>query len=161
MLPRARPLAAFMLVAALLASPRVSEAHPLHTTITELTLDGAAGKVRAVIRIFADDFEAAVAGPRRGPTDAAARQAYLSSRFVLRTADGRRVPLRWRATRVTDGLLWIELEGEARSSVRGGTVLSSVASDLFADQVNIVKARYAGRERTLLFTRGAGPKKLN
>ena len=153
---------AALLLGLLLFLPlRAAVAHPLHTTITELTLDAGGRKVRAVIRIFANDFDAAVAGPRRGPTDAAARQAYLASRFVLRAADGRQIPLRWRGSRVTDDLLWIELEGDAPAGVRGGTVLSSVAADLFSDQVNIVKARYAGRERTLLFTRGAGPKKLN
>jgi hypothetical protein len=38
--------------------------------------------------------------------------------------------------------------------------MNAMAFALFADQVNIVRARYGGSEHTLLFTRGARPQRL-
>ena len=138
----------------------IAIAHPLHTTITDLTLDARTRKVQAVIRIFADDFEAAVAGPRKGTTDDRSKAAYVARQFVVRGADGKPIALRWRGSKLTDDLLWIQLEGEAPRGLRGATVMNAMASELFGDQVNIVKARYGTQQRTLLFTRGARPKRL-
>src|SRR5947207_10275080 len=44
-----------------LGAPRVVAAHPLHTTLTEVTVDATAHTVRAVVRVFADDFGRALA----------------------------------------------------------------------------------------------------
>ena len=49
-------------------------AHPLHTTMAEVTVDRARGTVRVVVRVFADDFGTAVERlerPDRGTTRAA------------------------------------------------------------------------------------------
>ena len=148
---RIAPWAALLLGALLLLPLRTAEAHPLHTTITDLSFAG--GRVQAVIRIFSDDLNAAVAASGR------TREAYLGRNFVLRGADGKQIPLRWRGTRLTEDLLWIHLEGSA-AGLRGGTVANTLAADLFSDQVNIVKASYDGQKRTLLFTPGARPQRL-
>jgi len=62
-LPRLVGLA--MAAVVVLGAERV-EAHPLHSTITELTTDVGRGTVRATMRVFADDLEAAVARFARG-----------------------------------------------------------------------------------------------
>ena len=155
---RAR-LAALLLGLLLLYPLRAADAHPLHTTITDLTHEK--GKVVAIIRIFADDFDAAVAGAGKDPADVRAKAAYLGRHFQLHGADGKKLPLVWSGSRLTDDLLWIRLEGPAPAGLRGGTVANTLAADLFADQVNIVKASYGERTRTLLFTRGTGPRRLD
>ena len=38
--------------------------------------------------------------------------------------------------------------------------MNRVLTERFADQVNLVRATYAGRSATLIFTRGDGPKAL-
>lgn len=159
MVPRTVTAAVLLLLGTVVHPLRELVAHPLHTTITDLTLDSRTHRLEAVIRVFADDFEAAVAGSL-APADARAKAAYLARRFVIRGADGKAIPLRWTATRRTDDLLWIHLEARAPRGLRGASVQSSIATELFADQVNIVKARYGGRERTLLFTRGTRPQRL-
>ena len=140
------------------SAARTADAHPLHTTITEVTWDATWKLVRVVIRAFEDDLGAASRG-------AAGRKAiavpdYVRSSFVLRGSDGRVIPLRVAGVKRTDDLLWIQLQGPAPAGLRGGTVLNTLIHDLHADQVNIVKSRHAGREQVLLFTRGAGPKRL-
>ena len=152
--------ATLLLAAALVHTPPSAEAHPLHTSITDLTLDPSTRRVQAVIRIFANDFDAAVAGAARGPTDVRARAAYLSRNFILYGGDGKQIQLHWRSTRLTDDLLWIYLEGSAPAGLRGGRLHNTIATDLYSDQVNIVKSRYGERERTLLFTRGTLPQRL-
>src|SRR5205807_2341672 len=44
-----------------LGAPTTVAAHPLHTTLTEVTVDATAHTVRAVVRVFADDFGTALA----------------------------------------------------------------------------------------------------
>ena len=114
--------------AGLLRAPTMLDAHPLHTTITELTEQRAAGTVRAVVRAFADDFGTAVsrqARGRRGGASAAddAALAYASARFGLVGGDGRALVLRSCGVRRTSDLVWICLEASAEDAERVAAVL--------------------------------------
>ena len=150
------PLVAVVLWGAFAA--RIADAHPLHTTITEVTCDATGKLVRVVIRAFEDDLGAATRGA--GARKPIPVPDYVRSSFVLRGSDGRMIPLRVAGVKRADDLLWIQLQGTAPAGLRGGTVLNTLIHDLHADQVNIVKSKHAGGEQVLLFTRGAGPKRL-
>lgn len=139
-----------------LAPVRPAPAHPLHTSITELRYDPRTHAVVATVRVFEDDFRGAVA--RAAGAGGAA--GYLRSAVVLTGPDGRPVPLQWKQAKRTEDLLWLTLRGTAPAGVRGGSIRNELIFNLHADQVNIVKASYGGTERTLLFTRGAGAKRL-
>jgi hypothetical protein len=56
--------------------------------------------------------------------------------------------------------LFICLRAPAAAAPAGARVRSTILSDVFTDQVNIVQATVAGQRRTLLFTPGAGLKPL-
>ena len=149
-----------------LAGTREAEAHPLHTTLTEVTLDAPRHMVRAVIRVFADDFATAAAarerraGRAKGPGQADTGVAYVLSAFQLSGADGRPLPLRSCGTRRSGDLLWVCVEGAAPVNPTALRLRNAMLCDLFDDEVNIVRATLAGAVRSTLFTRGDGPKPI-
>ncbi len=121
-------------------------AHPLHTTMTELTEDRAHGVVRATIRVFADDF-----GKARGQKT---ELAYVTSAFGFSDRNGRQLALRSCGTRSTGELLWICVEASSAEGLAALQVRNGMLSDLFDDQVNVVQGNVGGGRRSLLFTRG-------
>jgi hypothetical protein len=140
-------------VAALAAAPLLTR-HPMHTSVTELRHEPATHRVEVTLRVFADDFTAAAG---QGD-DAAAR--YLAGRFTLADRSGRPVALRLLRRESADDALILQLVGEMRSGLTGARVRQQVLCDRFDDQVNLVRASYARRSASLLFTPGAGEKTL-
>ena len=136
-------------------------AHPLHTTITELTEDRARGTVRAVIRVFADDFGTAAARHARGTRapDSAAF-AYASASFSFADRAGHFLPAQSCGVRRTGVLIWVCLESRAPAGLASLAVRNAVLCDLFDDQVNVVQGVVGGARRSLLFTRGDRAKPL-
>ena len=121
-------------------------AHPLHTTITELVEDRPHGVVRATIRVFADDF-----GKARGNKP---ELDYVMSKFSLTDRAGRSLPLRSCGTRSTGELLWICVEATSADGLAVLKVHNGMLSDLFDDQVNVVQGTVGGARRSLLFIKG-------
>ena len=135
-----------------------ADAHPLHTTLTELTTlpDGTP---QIVVRVFLDDFSAAVT--RRVPTPGAlipvppdsAVARYLGETVLLTDGAGRRAPLVLAGMRRTDDLVWVTLRAPSVRSMTGAHLTMRVLFDRWDDQVNIVQSAVGGRRQTLLFTK--------
>jgi hypothetical protein len=156
-------LAAVSLLA-VTASPARVEAHPLHTTMTDLSYDPATRALNVIIRVFADDFSAAVMPgvPRRAeivvPADSAILR-YVTMRFGV-TGPGSRVPMRWCGRRREGKVLFLCLHGTVPGTLAGASLRNGLLTEMFADQVNVVQISYDGRRRTLLFTPRDGAKAL-
>jgi hypothetical protein len=157
-----RRLAAALVVAVLglPAATRGADAHPLHSTITELVLDPARGTVRATVRVFADDLRSAVLRTTRdrslppdGPAWDAAAFAYATKVVSIRTARGHAVALRPCGARRTADLVWLCLEGELARDAGVLQVRNTMLCELHEDQVNVVQSTMDGTRRTLLFVR--------
>jgi hypothetical protein len=143
---------------------RAGFAHPLHTTLTQLSYDASTRVLNVSVRVFADDFSAAVMpGGRAGgdviPPDSAVLR-YLSGRLDLQRASGGAIPLRWCGLRRDGEVLFLCLRATAQPSPAGARLRNTLLSELFVDQVNIVQASYGGARRTLLFTSRDGMKAL-
>ena len=158
---RRRFMTAALTISAVTLSARPASAHPLHSTITELSEDRASGVVRATIRVFADDFGTAVARARKGvlPTTAgpqwdATALAYVATTFAFVDPAGRVLSMRSCGTKRTSDLLWICVEAVSPGGLAGLGVNNRMLSDLFDDQVNVVQASVGGARRSLLFTKG-------
>lgn len=143
---------------ALLAGAARPAAHPLHTTLTELT-HAPDGAVQVNMRVFADDYARAVA-TARGATPNERERVYVGRSFLLRERNGRAVRFTWCGTRYEGEVVWVCIRGAAPSGLRGGRVRNAMLFDLYQDQVNVVRAKYAGRTRSLLFTPGDGVRPL-
>jgi hypothetical protein len=130
--------------------------HPLHTTLTQLAYREADGTVEATVRVFADDFRAAL----RGEVTDSAAVVYLRSTFALADSTGRALVTAWCGIRRTGDLLWLCLRAPAAQGLSGLRVRVALLFDRYADQINIVQATYGGRRVALLFTSGDEAKPL-
>jgi hypothetical protein len=125
-------------------------AHPLHTTLTEISYRDADRSVEVSVRAFADDFHAAVG---RDLTDSSAF-AYLASVLTLSDRSGHVLRLAWCGLRQTGDLLWLCLRASAPEGLSGLRVQARLLFERYPDQINIVQASYGRRRASLLFSRG-------
>jgi hypothetical protein len=144
-----------------LVAARVAYSHPLHTTLTEVTV-GADGRMQVVLRAFVDDFAAAITrtpavapAATRTPADSAAAR-YLDATLIVVDDSGRRLPLQIAGIRRTNDLVWVTLRASSGRAARGMRLTNRVLFERFEDQVNIVQATIGGRRHTVLFTRREG-----
>lgn len=165
--PVRRALGLFGLLVGSLVSARPALAHPLHSTITEMTEDRARGVVRATIRVFADDFGTSLsrftrsAGAPMSPQWNTAALGYVASVFTIAGRAGPTVPLRSCGVKQTSDLLWICVEATMPAGLAGIQVRNSMLCELFQDQVNVVQSTFNGSRHSLLFTRGDRQKPLS
>ena len=135
-------------------------AHPIHSSLAVVTYLPAERAVAVNVRVFADDFAAAIA--RQPPLPAGRTidptQRYVAASFALWNPDGTRVALRWCGAKPQGGVVWVCLRGSMPRGLRGGRVLSTLQFGLFKDQVNVVQAGDARRRTTLMFVPGDRPK---
>ena len=148
-----------VVLAALGTTVRAAYSHPLHTTLTEVSVKG--GTLQIVLRAFVDDFSAVANGHGRATlgsipslSDSTAAR-YLSAKLLLTDASGRRIALTTTNVRRAGDLVWITLSAPV---ARGAAVrlTNSVLFERYDDQVNIVQAAIDGRRQTLLFTKRDG-----
>jgi hypothetical protein len=139
----------------------------MHTTVTEVVQRDDRGRTAIQVRVYTDDLRAAVpeaAGlsPTGDPTPQAdsAMARYLRGTFALADRGGRPVRLTWAGAERSGDVVLLRLEGAVPGGLAGARITSLVLCERFEDQVNVVRAEYAGRSTTLLFTRGETAKAL-
>ncbi len=132
--------------------------HPLHTTHTEL-LETVSGRVTVAVRAFRDDLSAALG--RRGPeTGDSAMARYVRATLQLQDAAGRAVALQLVRVEQDGAVTWMRFAAVFPGGLAGARIRPTMQSELYPDQVNVVRAVYQGRDRSLLFLQGDGPKTL-
>jgi hypothetical protein len=143
---------------------RESEAHPLHTTLVQLSYDERTHMLQGSIRVFAGDFAAAVA-KRKGavtPDDDrvsdAEALAYVSNTFRIMNAAGRAVPLAWCGSRRAGDVLWLCVRATNVAPPNALMLSDQMLCELFDDQINIVQSAAGARHTSMLFTKGDGAK---
>lgn len=144
------------LVAAVVAvGARPALAHPLHTSLAEMT-QGATGEFRVSLRVFADDFlqHSGAPDPAAGGRPDARIVDYLRRTFVVIDRNGRGLPLKWCGSSRVSDLLVICLSGRISGGLRGARVRYSVLTDLFPDQINVLQIATGSGRQNLLFTPG-------
>jgi hypothetical protein len=155
----------------LLSSSRLLDAHPLHTSLAELTYDAAAREIRLSIRVFVDDLikaSAAYARQRSAGVGTLSKPASTESpilayaRFAFVVADraGKRLSLASCGGKRVGDLMWLCFHSSAPLGPAGFQIADRILFDLYSDQINIVQAAYGGQKPSLLFTRGDGFKRL-
>lgn len=157
-------IAGALLIAAFALGVRVADAHPLHTTLVQLTYDESARRIDGSIRVFAGDFAAAVAKRSGAPTPdddrvgVAAAFAYLTRTLVLTDAAGRVVPLSWCGSRRAGDVLWLCVHAPILPAQHALQLSDQMLCELFDDQINIVQSTRGGHRASMLFTKGDAAK---
>jgi hypothetical protein len=154
---RATAMVGRLLVVACLAAATRLEAHPLHTTITEVTIDNSSGIVRATMRVFDDDLTGALQTLSRDGRSDVVVSDYVRSTLAIANQKTR-ISLRSCGVKRTAELLFVCVEGVGVRDVRNLSILNSALFEAFTDQVNIVRVSDGRRTSSLLFTRGDGAK---
>lgn len=148
----------------LLAASRVADAHAIHTTVTQLTVD--ATEVRLTIRAFADDISATVArhAGRPAPADFAlpedATLRYVRAQFMI--GDGARGLLQLEpcGVRRAQDMYWLCYRARAPRGLAGMSVRNQILTEMHADQINIVQVETGAARQTLLFRKGSAPSSI-
>lgn len=140
--------------------------HKIHVSVTQIEFNQPKQAVEIVIRVFTDDLEHALsqrAGravkipPEKAGQDRQAGalvMAYLRDSFVLKNKLGRPVKLAWAGIEGQPALmdmLWLYLEGRLPGGLEGAQLRNRIFCELFDDQVNIVNAKYQGKQFGLMF----------
>lgn len=163
-------IGATVVVLASAAGPHAAppaRAHPLHTTFTELGWDATTHRITITVRLFTEDFAAAVGrqahralagGPDATIPDSLAFE-YIGAALVLSDRSGGPVPLIWRGAHRVGDVSFLSLQAMLPGGLSGLWIGNAIHCELFEDQVNIVKADYGDRSESLLFVRG-DPQKI-
>ncbi len=167
---RNRTAVAWCLLASLvLLSAQKAHAHPLHTSLAQITYDVKTGAVLLSLRVFVDDYTRAsnAFAQKQASMRPVARAApvsplvtYALSSFALTDSHGRRVTFASCGGKRVGDLMWLCFRGTLTGGGAGIRVASQVLFDTFKDQINIVQASYGGHTTNLLFTPGEGAKSL-
>ena len=140
----------FALTFGLALFAREANAHPIHTSITEITHDAPRRKLRVVVRVYSDDFLATLQLGKGVQDWRPAAAEYLSRTLVIQDAAG--VALRFSdcGSRAAGDALLICLE--APGELRRLQVRNRIMFEKFDDQLNIVRVT-GKRAQTFLLTR--------
>jgi hypothetical protein len=157
-----RSIAAMVLAGSLIiVDVRDGNAHPLHTTLTEISVDASRHTVRAVVRLFADDLAAALARhPSLGGNSMNDRAAAYVGAALSLSARGRALPMRSCGVRRSGDLLWVCLESTMPEGVDQLSARNPLLLEAFSDQVNIVQIGDGPTRRSVLFLKGDRDKPL-
>ena len=126
-------------------------AHPIHTTLTNVTFDRATAQVTAMVRAFSADVDKAVA--RRRDTTLA---GYARAAIAITDQAGQPVPTAWCGSRREGDVVWLCLRAPAPHGASGLMLTDRLLFDVFDDQVNIVMTEHG----SVLFTKGDAPRRL-
>lgn len=158
---------ALLALASLALRTETAEAHPLHTSLAELSYDQKSGAVLLSLRVFVDDYtkaSAAYVQKRAQHVSAGAGVSplvtYAIASFALTDSRGRRVAFTSCGGKRVGDLMWLCFKGALPAGTSGLHVGSQILFDTFQDQINIVQASYGGRHVNLLFTPGETLKSL-
>jgi hypothetical protein len=146
----------------LLALGANGAAHPIHTSTADADYNPTARNLEVALRVFVDDFEAALTTREKRPislerTPAAEFDAltrvYLAEYFTVKAADGARVTLQWirREIKESANELWLYFEAPLPQGVDGTTIHHAILRDQFSNQINSVHIRDGARRTTLVF----------
>lgn len=137
--------------------------HKFHVSVSQVEYDRAKQTARIMIRVFADDLQAAVsrhAGRElkiQGAPIGNDREigglihSYVRDRLELRTRDGRGVRLNWAGLESTPDVIWLYVEARTPGGLAGAQLRNRLFCELFEDQVNIVNTVHQQKTIGVMF----------
>jgi len=152
--------------AALWATPArtpAAAAHKYYTSLAQVEYNVEEKTVEVTLRVFADDLELALT--RRAGREVSLDRtkdadrlvlAYLRDTFEIKNREGEAKALKWVGMELRAGVAWLYVEAEMPEGLAGARLRDHILFELFAEQVNTVSVRYAGKRADLVFVPGDG-----
>ena len=139
------------------------DAHPLHSSFTEITRDRA-GYVSISIRLFSDDYGATLDSLRKesgsSSLESVARQ-YFARAVTLMSADGKALPVVWCGMRSESGLTWLCARSTQPVPTGIIRVRNALMFDRFRDQISIIRWTGKTESRTIILSARIPEARLN
>lgn len=144
--------------------------HPLHISVTEITLDEKEKELEIMLRIFTDDLELAIRNakndgtlnllnPSNTTTDKLAWE-YLQSRFTLST-DGKIHPVKYLGHEADENVLIFYVQVQPIKKFKTIDITNSILTELYEDQSNLVNMTVDDNTKSLRLMRDNPSGKLS
>jgi hypothetical protein len=148
-------------------SAGIANAHPLHTSFTEIRHDPKSGMLMISLRVFVDDFTKASSSFQqrlvsRNPRAAlqSPLAAYAIASLTIADAAGKPLTLESCGGKRMGELMWLCFKARVPSQPKSIRVSNRILFGTFKDQINVVQATLGQRKANALFTPGDGVKQL-
>ena len=140
----------------------VASIHPLHVSVCEIEYDADSKSLEIIQRIFLDDLETQIRKDRSQPelditlpggslsTDQLV-ESYLQRRLQF-VVNGKQVVYSYLGHEIEGDVIFCYIEIEKVKKLRSLRVQSSILSDVFEDQVNIVHVEVGRKLRSMKLT---------
>jgi hypothetical protein len=141
--------------------PSPSSAHRYHTSLTRLDYNEREKLVEITIQLFTHDL-VPVLEKRTGKQIDLEKTAeidkimleYLAQNFVLKNNKGEIQKLRWVGKELEVDTAYVYVEIPSTESLEGAMLQNTIFFESFAEQTNLVSARFDGQKVDLLFVAG-------
>lgn len=139
-------------------SPFFFAAHRFHTSLTRMDYNPEEKSVEITIQLFTHDLQAAL--ERQEKTSINFEKTpkideiilkYLGERFVLKNKDGAIKKLKWIGMELETDSIWLYVETAMPEGMASATLENRIFQEIFADQANLVTARYENKKVDLVF----------
>jgi len=148
----------FIIIAILLGLPSWSASHPLHLSVTNITLEN--GTLSISMKTFLDDWETAYFHYHSKVIDLSQQQSrenpwfskYLNDRFKLALSrDGEGIPLSVDTVMLEENAMTVEMHSEVVVKANSLYIYNALLTDIYPDQTNLVIFGFKKRETGIKF----------
>jgi Domain of unknown function (DUF6702) len=144
-----------------------AQAHRYHTSLTRIDYNEKEKLVEITIQIFTHDL-VPVLEKRAGKEIDLEKTAdidkiileYLSQNFVLKNKKGEAQKLNWVGKELEVDTAYVYVEIPSAESLEGFSLQNTIFFESFAEQTNLVTARFDGKKADLLFVVGDKSKEI-
>lgn len=141
-------------------TPQAS-AHRYHTSLTRMDYNAEDKNVEITIQLFIHDLEKALERFAKKRIDVGKSadidkiiEKYLSENFVLKNKKGENLKLKWVGKELNVDTALVYLETASEESIEGYNLQNSIFFESFAEQTNLLIARFENKKVDLLYKVG-------
>jgi hypothetical protein len=144
--------------------------HPLHISVTEITLDEKEHELEIMIRIFTDDLEQAIRSENKTPDLNILKPVnittddliwnYLRSKFKL-TVNGQSLPMKYLGHEKDDDVMVFYVQVQPAQKFEAISITNSILTELYDDQSNLVNVTVEETTKSLRLMRNNPSGKLS
>lgn len=144
--------------------------HPLHISVTEITLDDKEQELEIMIRVFTDDLEQAIRAESKNPELNIMKPAgittdklvwnYMQSRFKI-TANGEQLNLKYLGHEKDEDVTVFYVQVQPMQKFETISITNSIITELYDDQSNLVNVTLGETTKSLRLMRNNPSGKLS
>ena len=151
----------FALCLLLFAFPTQAISHRYHTSLTRMDYKAEDKNIEITIRLFIHDLENVLEGFAEKRIDVGKTPEidkiivkYLEENFVLKNKKDEKLNLKWVGKELNVDTAFVYLEASSDESIEGFKLQNTIFFESFAEQTNLLTARFENKKVDLLYKVG-------